>query len=43
MLHSPLLMGLCQRVAMLFLVISCPVLAQTSGGLYAPDPPPGST
>jgi len=43
MLHRPLWVSLCQRVAMLFLVISCPVLAQTSGGLYAPDPPPGST
>lgn len=38
-----LLLSLCQRVAMLFLAIASSVSAQTSGGLYAPDPPPGST
>ncbi|NQW83753.1 MAG: DUF4397 domain-containing protein [Alcaligenaceae bacterium] len=43
MQHRQLLLSLCQRVAMLFLAIASSVSAQTSGGLYAPDPPPGST
>ncbi len=38
-----LLVSLCQCVGMLFLASAPWAFAQTSGGLYAPDPPLGST
>lgn len=43
MQRRQLLVSLCQYVGMLFLVSVSSAFAQTSGGLYAPDPPPGST
>ncbi len=43
MQYRQLMLSLCQRVGMLVLVCASSVSAQTSGGLYAPDPPPGST
>jgi hypothetical protein len=43
MQRRQLLVSLCQCVGMFFLAIACSASAQTSGGLYAPDPPPGST
>ncbi|MEI8399547.1 MAG: DUF4397 domain-containing protein [Alcaligenaceae bacterium] len=43
MRHNQLLVSLYRCVATLFLVMASSVSAQTSGGLYAPEPPPGST
>ena len=43
MRHRQWLVSLYRCMAMLFLVTGASASAQTSGGLYAPDPPPGST
>ena len=43
MRYRQLLVILYRCVAVLSLVMTSSVSAQTSGGLYAPDPPPGST